>query len=264
MTIRVSAVAGLFYPGQPEPLRELVTQMLEQAVLSEVGYPDPRALVVPHAGLVYSGPVAACAYKLLAQRAAEAHWQRVVILGPNHRMPLQGMAVAQENYWQTPLGEIAVDQDYIARLLQRFDIAQRSDVHQLEHCLEVQLPFLQTVLPNAELVPVLVGPTAAEEVAELIRYLWRQPDTLVLISSDLSHYHSWSEANRLDAITSQMILARESWVEPEQACGCYALNGLLLAALEEGYQVAQLCHANSGDTAGDKTRVVGYGSYLVY
>lgn len=263
-TIRPAAVAGMFYPASAAYLRGLVSDLLEQADEPEALPSVPRALVVPHAGFIYSGPVAALAYRVVARELVEAKWQRIVLLGPNHRLPLSGMALPEETAWQTPLGDVALDVAFIRALQQRFGLPRRSDVHLPEHSLEVQLPFLQLVAPDVAVVPVLVGQTDVQDVAELICYLWQDPQTLVLISSDLSHYHPWEEACRLDAITTGMIVAADPRLASEQACGCQALNGLLLAAQQQALQLRCLGQCTSGDTAGDKTQVVGYGAYVCY
>ncbi len=262
--LRPAAVAGLFYPAGGAALEQLVSDMLEEAPEPPVMPRCPRAFVVPHAGLVYSGPVAAAAYRLLQRNLQECGWQRVVLLGPNHRVPLLGMAVPDEADWRTPLGTMPVDRVLIADLRERFALAERPDVHLPEHSLEVQLPFLQKISHDLRLVPVLVGPTDAEVVAELIEYCWQDTQTLVLISSDLSHYHAWHEARRLDAITSKMICRADPHLGSEQACGCHALNGLLLAARRRELAVDCLSRMTSGDTAGDKQQVVGYGAYVCY
>lgn len=264
--IRPAAVAGMFYPAGAAALAALVDDLLAHTPEPEPLPRLPRALVVPHAGLVYSGPVAALAYRLLQRELPQARWQRVALLGPNHRMPLRGMALPEEANWHTPLGDMALDRESMQQLQQMFasELELRSDVHLPEHSLEVQLPFLQRVAPELALVPILVGQTDAEPVARLIRYLWQDPHTLVLISSDLSHYHPWQEARRLDALTTSLILAREPRLAPDQACGCHALNGLLLAARQAKLELRCLGQCTSGDTAGDKAQVVGYGAYVCY
>lgn len=262
--IRPAAVAGMFYPASAQALSALIGDLLASAQEPEQLPRLPRALVVPHAGLVYSGPIAALAYRLLQRELPRTEWSRVVLLGPNHRLPLRGMALPEEEGWHTPLGDTPLDLPFMQQLQQSFDLAIRSDVHLPEHSLEVQLPFLQRVAPRLKLVPILVGQTDAEQVARLIQYLWQDPHTLVLISSDLSHYHSWQEARRLDAITTGMILAKESLLGSEQACGYHALNGLLLAAQQAELELKCLGQCTSGDTAGDKARVVGYGAYVCF
>ncbi|GAA0684225.1 AmmeMemoRadiSam system protein B [Marinobacterium maritimum] len=262
--LRPAAVAGLFYPADEAALKQLVGGMLTEAPEPPELRRQVRALVVPHAGLVYSGPVAAVAYRLLRRSLSECDWQRVVLLGPNHRVPLVGMAVPDESDWKTPLGIMRLDRAFVARLCEQFAMAVRPEVHLPEHSLEVQLPFLQYIAPEMRLVPVLVGPTDSAVVAELIEYCWQDEQTLVLISSDLSHYHSWEEARQLDAVTSRMICHAEPHLGSEQACGCYALNGLLLAAQHQGLEINCLSQMTSGDTAGDKQQVVGYGAYVCY
>lgn len=262
--LRPAAVAGLFYPAGEAALKQMVSTMLAEAPEPPPLARRPRALVVPHAGLVYSGPVAAVAYRLLQRSLAQSGWQRVVLLGPNHRVPLQGMAIPDESDWKTPLGNMQLDRSFTALLRERFALAVRPEVHQPEHSLEVQLPFLQYIAPKLRLVPILVGPTDSAAVAELIEYCWQDEATLVLISSDLSHYHPWQEARRLDAVTSEMICHADPYLGSEQACGCYALNGLLLAAQHQGLVIDCLSRMTSGDTAGDKQQVVGYGAYVCY
>lgn len=262
--LRPASVAGLFYPAGESALRSLVSGMLADAADPPVLPRRPRALVVPHAGLVYSGPVAAVAYRLLQRELADCGWRRIVLLGPNHRVPLLGMAVPDEADWKTPLGIVELDRTLLAELRQHFPLAVRPDAHLPEHSLEVQLPFIQTIAAELRILPVLVGPTDANVVADLIECCWRDEQTLVLISSDLSHYHPWAEAQRLDSITSDMICSQDPHLGSEQACGCHALNGLLLAARRQGYRIDCLSRLTSGDTAGDKQQVVGYGAYVCY
>ncbi|GGB90519.1 hypothetical protein GCM10011352_15690 [Marinobacterium zhoushanense] len=263
--IRNPAVAGLFYPGQAEVLRRMVLQLLaDNPVPGEVPV-NARALIVPHAGLVYSGPVAARAFNLLKASAANGHrWRRVLMLGPNHRVPLHGIAAPDAEMFATPIGSVSIDTKALAELERQFDIQVRPDVHQHEHCLEVQLPFLQELLPGAKLIPLVVGQVSADAVADIVDWAWQQPDILVLVSSDLSHYHSYSEAQVIDAETDQELCMLQSDIRPNQACGAYALNGLMLAAKRRGLKIERLDLRNSGDTAGGQDQVVGYGSYVLY
>lgn len=265
--IRPAAVAGMFYPGQAEVLRRTVQQLLESNPGVPAGEPAAhvKALVVPHAGFIYSGPVAARAFNLLkAAQGSGRQWRRVLLLGPNHRVPLRGIAAPDADMFATPLGSISVDTKALSELERRFDIQVRPDVHQNEHCLEVQLPFLHELLPGAKILPLVVGLTPAESVAELVEWAWSQPDTLVVISSDLSHYHPYTEACRIDGDTDAELLAFHADIRPEQACGAYALNGLMLAAKRRGLHIDRLDLRNSGDTAGGRDQVVGYGSYVLY
>ncbi len=263
--IRPAAVAGMFYPGDRAALKSMIEQLRwssDQIELPEIG--RLKALVVPHAGYVYSGPVAASAYRLLAEQQLQKPWLNIVILGPNHRVPLKGMALSSHQYWSTPMGEISINTELNDWISEHFQVPQRPDVHQLEHSLEVQVPFIQQVASSVSILPIVVGPTPAEQVADLIQALWQRPDLLVLISSDLSHYHPYREAQLIDQETTEMIEARDFHLLPEQACGCYSLNGLLLAAKRESLTMTRLCQCTSGDTAGDKAKVVGYGAYACY
>jgi len=262
--VRSAAVAGVFYPGEAVMLAQMVDAFLAALPEPEKLPRCPKAFVVPHAGLVYSGPVAAYAYQQIQHWQHSAGWRRVVVLGPNHRVPLSGLAGVEDSAWQTPLGRVSVDTEFQHGLQRQFDLQIRPDAHRLEHCIEVQLPFLQQVLPEASLMPLLVGQAPVQYVASLIQYLWSLEGVLVLISSDLSHYHPWQEARQLDRATSKMICNLQSRVQPEQACGCYALNGLLKAARAEDLTLKCLHRATSGDTAGDKASVVGYGAYVCY
>lgn len=259
--IRPPAVAGLFYPGRPDALRQLVEQLLADNPATSR---PPVALIVPHAGLVYSGPVAARGYNALQSAGPGRHWHRVLLLGPNHRVALRGIAAPDADGFETPLGSMAIDTRGLAELESEFDVQVRPDVHELEHCLEVQLPFLLKILPSASLIPLVVGQVGPETVAKIIEWAWAQGDVLVVISSDLSHYHSYGEARRIDAETDQHILALDHRVRPDQACGAHALNGLLLAAERRGLKIERLDLRNSGDTAGNHDQVVGYGSYVLY
>jgi AmmeMemoRadiSam system protein B len=223
--------------------------------------PCPKALVVPHAGYIYSGPVAATAYAQLAERKAEI--RRVVLLGPSHRVPFRGLAVPSVDAFATPLGALAIDQAAIARILRLPQVVVSDEAHVEEHSLEVHLPFLQTVLEQIALVPIVVGEATAEEVAAVLDVLWGGEETLIVVSSDLSHYHDYATAKRLDRVTTEAIEALRHDIDPEQACGCRPLNGLLVAAAAHHLSVRTLDLRNSGDTAGTRDRVVGYGAYAL-
>lgn len=259
---RPAAVAGYFYPGNAGQLHDLVTTLLEE---NPGQGKVPKALIVPHAGLIYSGPIAARAFNVLKQALKSgAPWRRAMILGPNHRVPLRGVAAPDASRFALPGGSMVVDTYGLQQLESNFDVQVRADVHAHEHCLEVQLPFLHALAPSLRLLPLVVGQESARHVADIIRWAWQQGDILVVISSDLSHYHSYDQAQVLDLQTDELIRARRPELHSEQACGCYALNGLLMAAEEQGYQVERLDLRNSGDTAGSRDQVVGYGSYIVY
>lgn len=254
--VRPPAVAGSFYPANASQLAAAVRAYLADAAPSPDATP-PKALIVPHAGYIYSGPVAATAYARLAPYAERI--ARVLLIGPAHTRPIRGLAASGADAFATPLGEVAVDRDVIRTLPQ---VAVRDDVHRDEHCLEVQLPFLQTVLGRFAIVPLLAGDAGSGEVRAVIDRLWGWPETLVVISSDLSHYHDDDTARRLDAATAAAILALDAdAIGEEQACGRIPIGGLLLAARARGLHAAQLDLRNSGDTAGPRGEVVGYGAF---
>jgi hypothetical protein len=220
--------------------------------------PPPKALVVPHAGYVYSGPVAASGYAALRERRGVI--RKVVLLGPNHRVPLTGMALPASLVFETPLGAVEVDrQDWLA-LQERPDVVVDDSPHDLEHSLEVHLPFLQTVLERFTLTPLVVGRASAEAVASLLEAVWGGPETLIVVSSDLSHYHSYIQAQRCDRATAEQILSLHGGLDHQQACGATPVNGLLLAARRHHLEPHLLDLRNSGDTSGDRQRVVGYAS----
>jgi AmmeMemoRadiSam system protein B len=260
MRIRPAAVAGLFYEGDAGALRHHV-----EALLSGVGeapYPFPRALIVPHAGYVYSGQTAAAAYARLRHR--ERPVSRVALFGPAHRVYLRGMAVPSVDGFDTPLGRVAIDSAGVEEIRDMPGVTVSDEAHREEHSLEVQLPFLQVVLEEFSLVPVVVGECQPEQVAAVMEALWRDPGTLLLVSTDLSHFHTWEEARRLDAATCERVLVREGGLTGEEACGAHALNGLMRTARGRDLEIELIDLCNSGDTAGDRRRVVGYGAFSLY
>lgn len=257
--IRPAAVAGMFYPQAPTALTADVRAYLGEAAKPADDSARPKALIVPHAGYVYSGAIAASAYtRLAAERDAI---ERVVLLGPAHRTPVRGLALPSAHAFSTPLGTVNVDRDAVACALALPQVRKSDAAHVLEHSLEVQLPFLQTVLRKFLIVPFAVGDATPAQVAEVIELLWNGPETLIVISSDLSHYHCYSEAREIDRATANAVLALSATLQNEQACGATAINGLLIAAHHRGLQAELLDLRNSGDTAGDKSRVVGYASF---
>lgn len=255
--VRPPALAGAFYPRQASELsREL------RRLLSGVEPPDsPRikALIAPHAGYIYSGPIAASAYASIT--GLRGRIKRVVLLGPAHRVPLNGLALPAVDAFATPLGVVPVDPAAILALAGMSQVSENLAAHELEHSLEVQLPFLQTLLEDFKVVPLLVGDAAASEVAQVLDALWGGPETLLVVSSDLSHYLSYDAARAIDRQTAQAILDLAPSVSLEQACGGMPINGLLLAARLHGLTPQLLDLRNSGDTAGDQQRVVGYGAF---
>ena len=258
MTTRQAAVAGMFYPAHTETLRTSLTELLTAA---PAGEDDAKAIIAPHAGYPYSGPTAACAYRLLESHREQI--RRVVLLGPAHRVYLQGMALPSVDTFATPLGDVPIDADGVNEALALPGTQISDEAHAQEHSLEVHLPFLQTVLDDFKLIPVVVGVCPAQEVENLLNTLWGGDETIIVVSSDLSHYHSYADARGIDANTTARIEALDSTLQGEEACGAYALNGLLRAATARGLHVRTLDVRNSGDTAGDKRQVVGYGAYAL-
>ena len=258
-TIREPAVAGTFYPADPPTLRSMLTGYLAE---SEAGGPPPKAMIVPHAGYIYSGPVAASGYARL-QQAAD-HVNRVILLGPAHRLAFKGLAVPDVDGFNTPLGDIPLDISAIRDILALPQVHIDNEAHRLEHSLEVHLPFLQVTLDQFTLVPLVVGDASPEEVSEIIGLFWDSPGTLIIISSDLSHYHDYETAVQLDKMTSDAIenLALEK-IGYDQACGRNPVNGLLLYARQHGLSAHTIDLRNSGDTAGPRNQVVGYGTYVI-
>ncbi len=261
--IRPAAVAGTFYPAEPEVLRTTVDALLRDAEGRVRPYPEaPKALIAPHAGYVYSGPVAASAYAPLRPHADTI--RRVVVLGPAHTVPLRGVALSTADVWRTPLGAVEVDTAAVREASARRLGVFEDRAHATEHSVEVHLPFLQRVLaPGWRLVPAVVGHIDADTVADLLDLWWGGPETLVVVSTDLSHYHRYEVARRLDQRTAAEILARDPALDPDEACGAYPLRGLMAAARRHDLEVELIDLRNSGDTAGDRDRVVGYGSFAL-
>ena len=257
--VRPAAVAGAFYPGQGAALSRAV-QTLIDAVPPAPDAPQvaPKALIVPHAGYIYSGSTAALAYAQL--KPWRNTIRRVVLLGPVHRVPVRGLALPGATSFATPLGAVQIDAAAITALAGLPQVVVSPAAHAQEHALEVQLPFLQTVLDNFTLVPLAVGDATPAEVAQVLEALWGGPETLIVISSDLSHFLPYRTAQAVDHATVEALLALAGPVTHAQACGGTPVNGLLLAARRHGLQPHLLGLCNSGDTAGDKERVVGYAS----
>jgi len=257
--VRQAAVAGTFYPGQKQTLADDVNTLLGAVCPGDDEvHLSPKAIIVPHAGYIYSGATAAAAYSRLI--SAHDTIKRVVLLGPVHRVAVRGLALPGADVFATPLGEIKIDQTAVAAIENMPQVVASPDAHAPEHSLEVQLPFLQSVLDDFKLVPLAVGDATPVEVAEVLDVLWGGPETLIVISSDLSHFLPYQTAQAVDAQTVQSILDLKHSLNHEQACGGTPVNGLLLAAKQHNLQPHLLDLRNSGDTAGDKNRVVGYAS----
>jgi AmmeMemoRadiSam system protein B/AmmeMemoRadiSam system protein A len=260
-SIRNAAVAGMFYPGDARSLISEVDDLLGGVEPApRLGF--PKALVVPHAGYIYSGPVAARAYDELAP--ARGLVKRVVLLGPVHRVPVRGLAIPTDTAFATPLGQVPIDQAALALVRDLPQVVASDGAHLQEHALEVQLPFLQRQLGEFALVPFAVGDASVAQVAEVIERLWGGPETLIVISTDLSHYHPYVRAREIDGATLARIAALATDIDHEEACGATPLNGFLDLARRRSLTIRLLSACNSGDTAGGKGQVVGYSSFALY
>ncbi len=258
LSIRPPAVAGRFYPSEADVLRREVEDHLESAVAIEAEAPV-KAVIAPHAGYVYSGPIAGSAFRQIVPRA----WQieRVVLVGPAHRVALRGLALAGADGFETPLGEVPVDGEAEAEVAALPQVSVHPAAHAAEHSLEVELPFLQVMLERFALLALVVGEAAPGEVAEVFERVWGGEETLVVVSSDLSHYLPYDDARHRDAATADKIVVLEPSLSPYDACGARAVNGLLTAGARRGLTAQTVDLRNSGDTAGGRDEVVGYGAF---
>jgi len=261
-TVRSAAVAGAFYPGDPRVLDAQLGELMGAVENGAPRFGFPKAVIVPHAGYIYSGPVAAQAFdKLVAARGVV---KRVVLLGPVHRVPVRGLALPGADQFETPLGRIPIDADAVRAVADLPQVVTSAPAHALEHSLEVQLPFLQRVLGQFSLVPFAVGSAGVAEVAAVIERLWGGSETIIVLSTDLSHYHRYDEARRIDGATVERIAGFATDLDHDEACGATPLNGLLHVAAAKGLSIEPLAACNSGDTAGDRQRVVGYSAFALY
>ncbi|MFV1998129.1 MAG: AmmeMemoRadiSam system protein B [Acidiferrobacterales bacterium] len=261
--IRNPAFAGTFYPADAVELRQVVEKLLAETPESAKSDATPKALIAPHAGYIYSGQVSASAYaRLLPVRSVI---RRVVLVGPAHRVPVHGLALPAVTEFATPIGSVTIDQEAIAMVSDLPQVCVFNDAHTQEHSLEVHLPFLQLALDSFQLVPLVVGDASAEDVAEVLEKLWGGDETLIVISSDLSHYHDYQTAREMDRATSKAIerLAFKD-IRRDQACGRTPVCGLLLVARRKGMHSQTIDLRNSGDTAGPRDQVVGYGAYVIH
>jgi len=258
---RPAAVAGTFYPGDPATLAAEIAAYLAEAPALPEGRP-PKALIAPHAGYMYSGSVAARAYARVAPLRDVV--RRVVLAGPAHRVPVRGIAVPGVDAFDSPLGTVAVDAAAIAKLRELAFVEVSTRAHAFEHSLEVHLPFLQSVLADFSLVPLVVGDATPEEMARALELLWGGDETLVVVSSDLSHYHAYDDARAIDRRTTDRILRLATDLDPEMACGAAPINGLLEVARRRGLSARLVDLRNSGDTAGGRDRVVGYAAFAFH
>lgn len=258
MKTRVPAVAGMFYPGEAKDLVAAVDGFLAQARGEPTG--PAKTVIAPHAGYDYSGPIAGSAYQALSARGDAV--SRVVVVGPSHRVPFAGVAISSAAGFATPLGMLSVDQNAVRDLLKDGLVNENDRAHAQEHSLEVHLPFVQRIFPRASVIPLLAGDDDAGRVAAVLERLWGGDETAIVISSDLSHYLDYASACRVDRETAETIVARKAGeVDFHQACGATAINGLLRVAASRGLALHTLDLRNSGDTAGPRDQVVGYGAF---
>ncbi|MFD2176840.1 AmmeMemoRadiSam system protein B [Veronia pacifica] len=257
MNIRSPAVAGRFYHDSPQQLDHQLSQWL-------TAIPDVlplKALIVPHAGYVFSGKVAAEAYQYL--KATADQFERVVLVGPSHHFGFNGVAVPEADYFATPLGNVSIDKEHVEALSQHPMVQVSDHMHDSEHSLEVQIPFLQCCLKHFTLLPIVYSRINSDQLADLVDTLWHDDSTLLVVSTDLSHFHTYSEACALDGDTCQRIQSFDASITPHEACGATGVNMLLKLARQRNYRLTQIDYKNSGDTGGNKNRVVGYVSYLI-
>jgi len=258
---RSAAVAGLFYPRDASALVRSINEMLAGAKRSDLKTP-PKAIIAPHAGYIYSGPIAASVYALI--EPLRSRIRRVLLLGPTHRVAVRGLALPGCTWFETPLGRIPIDEAAVAAIRDTPQVTVSPDAHELEHSLEVHLPFLQTLLSEFKLLPLAVGYAEPAQVAEVLDVLWGGDETLIVVSSDLSHYLAYREAQEVDRGTAQSIIELRSDIDHEHACGATPVAGLAITARQRGLRARLIDLRNSGDTAGDKGRVVGYGAFAFY
>ena len=261
--IRTSAVAGRFYPDDPLTLCQTVKEYLRQGrLVHPPSSARPKAIIAPHAGYEFSGPVAGTAYAQLETISDSI--ERVVLVGPAHFVGFHGLAVSNADLFATPIGTVPIDRSSVARLLRMEQVVSLDAAHAPEHSLEVHLPFLQVVLSDFSLVPIVVGEATCVEVAEVLEDMWGGAETLFVISSDLSHYHDYANAQRIDRETAELIeTLHGEKLTGERACGYAAIRALLQVAKQRNLTVRALDLRNSGDTAGPRNQVVGYGAYII-
>lgn len=260
MLIRPEAVAGMFYPADAAELASVIDRYIAEARDRGVTAGQPKALIVPHAGYVFSGPIAASGYAVLA--GSRETIERVILLGPAHRVPVAGMAVPSADAFSTPLGLVRIDEAARRVALEHPAVRENDLAHKDEHSLEVQLPFLQRVLGDVDVLPIVVGAAAADDIADVLDLIYTGPETLIVVSSDLCHYHDCETARRLDRATADAIIRGDiAAIGVEDACGAYPVRGLLVTAARHGLITSLVDLRNSGDTAGPPNSVVGYGAF---
>jgi AmmeMemoRadiSam system protein B len=269
MKYRFSAVAGTFYPAQATPLNHEIMLLLNAVKMPVIiknilDKKSLKALIVPHAGYCYSGAIAASAYACLKESASKIH--RVILLGPSHQVALRGCAIPSHDIFNCPNGDVYIDQQACQKLLDLSLVTVNDSAHISEHSLEVQLPFLHFCLSSFQLVPIVVGRCPPETISNILSTFLDTEDTLIVVSSDLSHYHSYNEAHYIDQKTISKIENLEFMIKADEACGCEAINGLLHFCHQNQLEAKLILQANSGDSSpnGDRNKVVGYGSFIIH
>jgi AmmeMemoRadiSam system protein B len=257
--VRRPAVAGSFYPSDPAELRRSLAELVRPSITGEAPQRAPWALIAPHAGYRYSGRTAGIAFEEFLD--AEDAIERVVVIGPSHRVPLLGLALPDCDAFETPLGTVPIDRELADLVGQLPQVSVNAAAHALEHSLEVELPFLQTILGDFQLLPMVAGMATPEEVAEVLEVAWTLPGTRVVVSSDLSHYLSDEAARGVDRATADRILKLDYPLKPNEACGAIPINGLLCACQSAGLVPRLLDLRNSSAASGDFEQVVGYGAF---
>lgn len=261
MNIQSSVVAGMFYPADPDELTDLLQTFFAQ--IPKEYTKIPKAIIAPHAGYIYSGLTAAFAFACL--KNLQQKLKRVIVIAPSHRHPFHGIAISSADFFQTPLGKISVDRETLKKLAKFPQVLELDIAFASEHALEVELPFLQTQLQDFQLIPLLAGDASADEVCKVLENLWEDKSTLIVASSDLSHYHPYNVAQKLDLKTIHKMLALDyENLHGEEACGYIGVRGLLKMAKNNHWHAHLIDLRNSGDTAGDKNQVVGYGAIHFY
>ena len=259
MNNRKTAVAGRFYPDEINELNNVVLSMLNVQPKSPR---MPKALIVPHAGYIFSGQIAADAFSYLTQYKGQI--KRVFLLGPSHRFPLRGCAVTDHDAFESPLGPIVIDKEIRNKLLANNEVQSINQAHQLEHSLEVQLPFLQHVLDEFQLIPILIGGENQHKIADMLEKYAQDSSSLIVVSTDLSHFLSQPECIKVDGKTIDKILSYQATLSPSDACGCSAVNGLLEYSRRQGWGIELISQRNSGEVIDNKKEVVGYASFVLF
>ncbi len=259
--VRPAVFAGSFYPAAPQVLIKNIEAMLNKT--SRPIIESIKAFIVPHAGYIYSGQIAAEVFRQL--KSTHQNLKNIVLIGPSHRVWFKGLSVPSAEKFATPLGEIDLNCEQIKQLIKKPQVHVRDDAHQQEHCLEVQLPFIQYLFKQIKIIPIVVGETTTAEIIEVLECYWDDPQTVILVSSDLSHFHDYQTAKNIDQTTQKFIESFDyQSIENQMACGSAAIKAVLKMAKQKSMQITHLGYCNSGDTAGDINRVVGYAAYAIH